>query len=270
MNMSGNARLPILIAVLALSYGVGTTSVNGQRFPTPEEKDLVTKRVIKQMEVDYITELTAERIAKNRATIELLNLIIDNKVFAEALAVSEEQHKVLSTLRDEYVELQSTAINEASDEQDRANRLFAVEKQLLRRINEVLVPFQQQQLLDTNYRNAGIPKLLTESPVGNALELTDAQRDHIRSEAEKLAEDIYTFVHESRRRARDLVINELTVEQKKRLTEIVGEKELQAYFEQHRIEKLFDSLNYGGMSKTDGQTDIQVFRTELESISKEK
>lgn len=275
MPTTPNPIRPVVTMMLSATVflnGIGNAFLYAQRDVNEEAIERAKQRIRSDLLAKDTASLEAEKIFLNPASLQFLHYMIDNPVFSDSMAISPDQKNLLKILRDEYDEQKSLIEAESLTDQERGNQLHVLKKRFMVRINEVLLPFQQRQLLDLNYQSKGLPKLLTESPVGAILGLTDAQRENIRRESDKLAGEVYRFTHEARIRARDLLLAELTAEQKERLADVVGgDEKLNSYFEYRHQGKVFHDHLYDKKSDVyGGNPDPQVNRTILEPVQKDR
>lgn len=237
----------ICAGMLVLVIWIGWCShvTYAQRLPTAEEKRRMGDIAAIEAARDADDDARRMRRRNNSAIVELLPTIISEAGFIESASITGAQIEQLTELNKQLKEeLKPILDNKELDDQSRRNLLFSVKRRYLVEINDVLLPFQLEKMVEWNPVQTGLPKLLTESPVGNLLKLTEAQREKIRVESDNLAEEIDEFVHQARRRAHRIVWGELTEEQRSQLIEIVGPEKLQRTFSSKPLESIFRDYFY--------------------------
>ncbi len=107
---------------------------------------------------------------------------------------------------------------------------------------DVLVPEQLRQLENCDVMRNGLTRVLTDSLVGADLKLTDQQKQRIRKRSHELAMEIESFIDKTRQEYYDLIMDELSDEQRARLVEFYGLENLKKLFAVRRIDSLHRDL----------------------------
>lgn len=190
--------------------------VSRQQYPDPLLRDLISsysppKR--NQLSVDYSSILA------------IVQLIADEELkdadFAKSLSLTETQNNKINDLFKEYRKEIANAELSDYDPRKFGNHDAQIQKKknrLIRKLNEdvnsILMPHQLEFLSNMNLSRKGLPKMLAETPIGDLIGLSDGQKQRIEHQADKLAKKIEKTVHELRQEAFDIVIHELTAEQR--------------------------------------------------------
>ena len=189
-----------------------------------------------------IWEQSASEYDERRVNQMLKTLSQSDAVF-QILELQDYQKKEIADLRakiDALPKFEQAHMDKVGMEQFIADseRAVAEKKKLNKQIYAVLLPHQNELIASLNIRAKGIPKALTETPLGDAFKLTDGQKARIKESSDELAKKIHDFVHEARRDAFDILNDELTESQMEKLHELFGES-LDGYFESTRLDEMF-------------------------------
>ena len=128
-------------------------------------------------------------------------------------------------------------------EYNSVSSLHAIEL-LKDRVFDVLVDIQMEELANMNVLDVGLPHVLTDSKIGTALRLTEAQKSKLERESNRLAVKVEAQIHESRQNAHDVVYSVLDDGQEKLLNEIFGKDLLRNYSRQISTRTIFSHYRY--------------------------
>ena len=125
----------------------------------------------------------------------------------ELRVISDQSKKAIKRIRD------SIDLNK----NERKSAIAEVKHDAMKKMVEVLLPEQLEALLPFDIQSHGLPKALVESPLGEVLELTEAQKKKIEKESDQLARQFEAFAKKMRQRSYDIVFDTLTEEQRKKV-----------------------------------------------------
>jgi len=217
-----------LLAMLSFSIAV----------PAIAQFHKMTEAEISQL-IEASNELVAKarekkRLNNNRNIVAIVRLVVDknlkNSEFAESLGFTEKQLADVEAAFEEFEETLNSGVVDSNklfskDEENYQKVLASEAKQkLLKEFNEILLPHQLSYVSQMDVTRVGLPKLLTQSPIGDILELTDGQKRRIKHQSEALAQKVEKFIHESRHEAFAIIFDELEDEQKGKLFKLYDEK----------------------------------------------
>ncbi len=151
--------------------------------------------------------------------ISTFEIISKNEVVASDLEITGEQLTDYRRLKEEYLTLRKDL---PKDKIPDLEILFGS------KIVGLLLPFQRIEIGRWRASQAGIPKVLTETIVGDAIKLTDAQKSKIREKSQALADEIREFIRLKRIESANLIVEVLDEKQNAELGKIVPPKELNA------------------------------------------
>lgn len=218
-------------------------SANAQQPLTPQQEAAWNafrgQRQQLNQEVDQFDRMM-NQAKSNPALFSLIGLAETNPELCDFLGLVDLQIEELNLLKEAFEE-QIKIIN--SDEelsfQQRGNKIAAARHVVCEKVGEVLLPKQLKRLHRWDMDTDGLPKLLVNSEVGNALELTERQKEAIKTKSEKLAIRIKEMVEEFRQEAADIVVDELTEKQAEQLEKLFSKQRIQDYFEQMDIGMMY-------------------------------
>ncbi len=206
---------------------LGCSALFGQANPTTQQEMLNTEDDERFIQLKH-----DQRIYNNRNIVSIVRLIVDKDLkdskFTESLGLTLSQLEEIRDIFDTYsVELEGA---ELIGDNISINKLKAIKSKLKTKltqdINKVLLPHQLSHVSQMDVTKVGIPKLLVKSPVGDLLELTDGQKRRIELKSDALAKKIEKFIHESRQEAYGIVFDELSDDQKTKLSKLYNTKAL--------------------------------------------
>jgi len=198
--------------------------------PTQEEIEQIKKNANEM----FIQRRYEKNVRNNRNIEAIVRLIADDEFkdskFVSSLGLTEEQLKDISNIFDDFnsnlVAVDSSKHNPkkyGTFENQVSAMKSGLKQQLLDDVNDVFLPHQMNHVARMDVTKSGLPKLLTQTPIGDFLELTDGQKRRIEAKSEELAIKIEKFIHESRQEAYDLVFDQLEVDQKEKLFKLYDE-----------------------------------------------
>lgn len=151
----------------------------------------------------------------------------------ESLEFSEDQIKSLKNFNKKFeIELHELKSRGVSNQQ-----VISFERQFMSEVQEIFLPFQINQLQSWHI-GTGLPKLLTETAYGDVVGLSETQKEKIRNKSQELADEIKEFIRTKRQEAAELVISELSMDQKSKVAEIFGGKRI----DRDQMEMSLDSV----------------------------
>ena len=103
--------------------------------------------------------------------------------------------------------------------------------------------------MNWNIDKIGLPKMLTETPIGDALDLSEAQQDQIRKKSHELAKRLTKQIEEAQQEAMQIVHDVLDDSQAERLIDAYGDR----VKPEHRIEayKIIGDYFYPNLEKSE-------------------
>ncbi len=220
--------------------------------PSEAELERIRQRTTESIQQNLDEKATRLRRLHNRALLDLLPSMLEHPELFKDLAFSPEQTEKLAAVKEEFSTSRARVLDDRTkDDTAKRDELAHLEVSFRTRICDVLLPFQLDKLVEWNLDRAGLPKLLTNSPVGGILELSERQKEEIRRNADELAKDIREHVHDTRRKAKAAVWDVLDEDQKERLTRLLGEEELERVFSSKNVETIFLHYLYESPSSND-------------------
>lgn len=170
------------------------------------------------------------------------------KIDLSQLELVEPQREEIRELADQWQqtreELQQK-IDAATSAREKGELQWELQKEeqaFRKALVDVLVPEQLRQLENCDAMRMGLTRVLTDSLVGADLKLTDQQKQRIRKRSHELAMEIESFIDKTRHEYYDLIMEELSDEQRARLVEFYGLENLKKLFAARRIDALHRDL----------------------------
>lgn len=199
-----------------------------------------------------------------------LNLSLFTKDRTEASQVSE------------LIESSRRALTEIESKPGLTRAEIAKEKQSLidstqQRLFELIDLTQIAKIRQLNIAETGLPKLLTKTPIGEAIGLTDDQRRDIEQRAKDLAKELQDEIAQWKKKALDEIKGELTAAQRDELEKLFAADELDEIFRQVNIESLAIQYSYQAHTiagadpeRSFDLNDPDVMREKIREIVKKK
>jgi len=131
---------------------------------------------------------------------------------------------------------------------------------------ELLWPEQRLQVLSWTPESRGLSKLLTETPIGEAIGLTEAQREKIRRESQRIGNRLFIEYCRALEEANELYNETLTPEQRTALSELYEERDIVADGLRHT--KILHTLMYEWPRREDRTIDYSAHRRKPNAAAK--
>ena len=190
----------------------------------------------------------SERQKRNSFLLKLLVMGKDHPEILDLLELTEDQKKEVKTVVDELQNAQKELRDKLKDEPQMEalvrSQTIRLRNELKDRVFDVLVDIQMEELANMNVLDVGLPHVLTDSKIGTALRLTEAQKSKLERESNRLAVKVEAQIHESRQNAHDVVYSVLDDGQEKLLNEIFGKDLLRNYSRQISTRTIFSHYRY--------------------------
>lgn len=200
---------------------------NGQ----PAEQGTPIAEMQNELELAEVLEASAKRRAmlEKRKKMENPNIVLFMDLYREfdaenKLDFSMEQRSKIKEINEEL----ATALKKLKTKfPDAPNEI--VRKQLIdlesrnlkrkytRRMTEIMIDHQIDNFFEWDVEKIGLPKLVVDTPVGDAIGLEDAQKQRIRKKAKLLKEKIERFIEEVQTESLELITDELRDEDVEKL-----------------------------------------------------
>jgi cell division septum initiation protein DivIVA len=182
----------------------------------------------------------------------------DENSLGSLIILSDDQKTAMKKLNEELIadlekidEIPPDKLREISglvgrnDGQIKGSLKDDIRKEYNRRSCEILLHSQLETLESADLRRFGLAKVVTESFVGDVLEVTEMQKERIRERAEALAKKIEEFNKEMRQESVDLILDELDSEQRKRVLDLYEAASIESiYSERMAFDRLYQYNKY--------------------------
>lgn len=166
------------------------------------------------------------------------------------LELTPEQEDSLAKLNREFEGLISAIDDNAElSESERKIRKRILEKSFLSKVRNNLEKFQVLELRNWN-TSAGLPKMLILSGYGESVGLTAEQKKRIQDKSQKLIEDFSTAIREFRQHSAELVFEELTEVQRRKLAERIDMKAVNDVAERATVRQILRMHNFADTELT--------------------
>lgn len=197
-------------------------------------------KVLEKVEARKAKErLIGSSIRNLGQAISTFELLSKHKVLAEDLSILDSQFEQFASLRAEFETKKNDLLEDGFGEKEIAK----LERVYAKKIAQLLMPFQLEEIGRWRLAQSGIPKILTETQIGIAIGLSDQQKHRIRKESQELADEIEEFLRQKRKEAIDLPLGVLSQKQVQSLNQIFSEKEIEK-MSRIPIEKILKHLDY--------------------------
>lgn len=210
---------------------------------------LYSPLAIAQEDDPVAQQLADELVIKaNNSILKIIDLLAKHPEYLEKIELVGFQKEELEALNSKFADKLKELENFREEDGSKpSEKVIEDEKRKLARahrdaIRKTLLPHQLLDLAKMGIYTAGLPKALTESPLGAIIELTDSQKDRIQDRSQRLAEKIEKFMHESRQELHDIVAEELNKKQENQIRELYTSKIVDYYFSEISLTKLYNHL----------------------------
>jgi hypothetical protein len=226
---------------------------------------VISGRLFQQME-HGARERILQRRSENPLTARILMFLLQRGVEPSNIDLTSTQLSHLKNMLDDFeskrqeIEQKAKAVDEKRAPSSISQKNRELQQNFVLELNQKLVGFQHKEIEGWTPENLGIVKLLTETPIGTALELSEEQQAKIRREAELVVQDlrsdldkVLNSVKTSRERIKSLLDESLTNEQRQDLEQLY-EFEIEQFL---RVRSLRIFLQYRDLEySSDKQLDI--------------
>ncbi len=193
-------------------------------------------------------KLRQQRYRSNSFTMNVLDAGIDNPKILELMELTEEQkkeiEKLVSSFRDKRNKINENLQESDDIEEILERKMLSVKAELREKVCDLLVDFQMEDISQMNVLQIGIPHVLLDSKIGDAMELTEKQRANIKMKSDRLAKKLEKTIRESRQEAYKAVFSELNKEQKEFLVKLYGKPVILNYCEEIDIPTIFRHFRF--------------------------
>ncbi len=138
----------------------------------PDERSVLAQQETEREReriVQWEQRMIQKRIANNHAVLDLLPAILDTSGFVQVAEMTDHQLEQARDLHQRLQREKASIIEESSAGEERRRKLVDMRTRFLAEFNEIFVPFQLEQMLRWTPKSGGLPKMLTETPVGTSL-----------------------------------------------------------------------------------------------------
>ena len=217
-----------------------------------EYRDIVSREKYEQMAVSafqsasQIIEEAEYQKACQRAigfsirnlnqAMAILETLSNNSRLADEVNFLLDQKAEFADLKNAYLEAKAML------ESDGKN-LAKLDQEYARKLADILTRSQLAKIGEWRTTQIGVPKVLTETAIGEAIELSKQQKEDIRAGSQRIANEIKEFLNAKRKEAAELSYNVLDNGQKEKLLKIISSQELDRA-NNVSIERLWNFLDY--------------------------
>lgn len=131
-----------------------------------------------------------------------------------------------------------------SNSDEKRDKYWDIKQECQAAVLEIFLDEQLKKLENTGLRYSGLYKIVTRSPVGEMIELTDVQKESIQKKSNELAREIEEFVTEARQCSADIVLKTLTKRQREQLYQIYGEDYIRKFISTRQAMGVFADNAY--------------------------
>ena len=185
----------------------------------------------------------AMRMRNNPFIVKALSMWAEKpELFGDLELVGEQKERLRNIkvkFQDAVDKIKRQKTDEAEAERFFRRKLSELKAKYHSDVTAVLLPHQIELLYNCNVGEVGLPKLVTKSLISESVGISASQKKRIAIKSDRLAAEIEEFIHKTRRKARKIVLDELTREQIKKLNEIVGEKDITRYSSMVPLQSLY-------------------------------
>lgn len=248
----------------SLNNGVAQVEIPGL---TPEERKKEEAESAKKWNAKLHKQVLLNNLVWKTPLVDLVPLMLAKPEAFRNLDLVDEQKRDLKRLHEKYSAELTKLLgkDQVGDSPNWANlakidwtsttpgskdKFYKLKKAYANEILDIFLPQQLQGFSNTGLAD-GLPKILTESPVGEILELSKEQKERIQIKSNKLAKEIEEFVQKTRQQAADIALEELTESQRKKLYAVYGKAQIHQHFAEAQTERLFMELVFkSGVSRS--------------------
>lgn len=252
-------------SLVAMVICIGlTSSAAGQGKKYSELTDAEKAAVDAEGEKAFLEQLSRQTklktLQKRVPANQMLELIVSSPDSFERLGLIEYQQKQFSKLREKYLKELTEIFGEMvlrdrldwakfdkfdkSNSDEKRDKYWDLKKECQAAVLEIFLDEQLKKLENTGLRYSGLSKIVTRSPVGEMIELTDVQKESIQKKSNDLAREIEEFVTEARQRSADIVLKTLTKRQREQLYQIYGEDYIRQFLSTRQAMGVFADNAY--------------------------
>jgi Spy/CpxP family protein refolding chaperone len=168
----------------------------------------------------------------------VLGLVTREEVQQELQLVDEQREKVETLVEDSQDQIREemremfSQMRDLSDDERRERfgeireRMESMNEELEGKLKEVLLPHQYERLKQIDFQQRvqrGGAASLSSGELGEALNLTDEQREKLEQRAEEVREEMQEKIRQLQTEAREKMLDVLTTEQRAKLNELMGD-----------------------------------------------
>ena len=177
---------------------------------------------------------------QSRMLVSFLDRLNEKDGLIGTLELVAEQKIEIKAIQEQYLKAKESlgVPVDSKEEAEFGRRLSALKAKYASKIRECLLEEQVDSIFSSQILGKGIPKVLLESQIGDALRLTDEQKKRIANSSDEISKKIVAFQLEIREEACKAVFKELTPDQRKQFQKIYDLKTMTSYFHQRSIERL--------------------------------
>ena len=236
-------------------FFLATNDCAGQillRAGTPEHATAMDK-------LNFVVDQTASQFFKKSARennpflLASVDQVLSSKNSLELLGIEEYQKEELLKIKSELekqigeVDSQVSSIIDVKARGIKKETLIVEAKKAAQtKVVKILLEFQATDILEWSPSRIGITKIITETPIGTSLGITDRQKKEIRRKSGQVADEIRDDLKRLKRKAYDSIVGSLSKEQLESLKRIYG-KNLEKLFELP-LETVLKQLSYPSKS----------------------
>ena len=234
-----------LCFVFVLAAGVSGQQIEFPKdFPPAAIKP--AKEAMKSKSMKNLERANRDRqLRDNQTLLTLLSMMDENDNALEVLELIGDQKANITALQKEYQGKRDNLWKRTDlPRSELRNELSKLKAAYIKKISKVMVPHQTRELARADAGRVGIHKALTDSVMGDALRLTDAQKSKIRKNSMKVSEDIEKSVSKIRQQSYDAIFDVLNNKQKEKLKSAFTPRQFVMMFEQNDLFTLFQHLQY--------------------------
>lgn len=251
--------------LVAMVICIGLTSpAAGQGKKYSELTDAEKAAVDAEGEKAFLEQLSRQTklktLQKRVPANQMLELIVSSPDSFERLGLIEYQQEQFSKLREKYLKELTEIFGEMvvrdrldwakfdkldkSNSDEKRDKYWDIKQECQAAVLEIFLDEQLKKLENTGLRFSGLSKIVTRSPIGDMIELTDVQKESIQKKSNELAREIEEFVTEARQRSADIVLKTLTKRQREQLYQIYGEDYIRKFISTRQAMGVFADNAY--------------------------
>ena len=227
---------------------------------TDAEKAAADERSNKEWDEQWDRRVKLELLQKKVPANQMLELIVASPDSFKPLGLIEYQQEQFSKLREKYLKELTEIFGEMvvrdrldwakfdkldkSNSDEKRDKYWDIKQECQAAVLEIFLDEQLKKLENTGLRFSGLSKIVTRSPIGDMIELTDVQKESIQKKSNELAREIEELVTEARQRSADIVLKTLTKRQREQLYQIYGEDYIRKFISTRQAMGVFADNAY--------------------------